>query len=161
MTTGLRLGSALVGGLLLTACSAATRGPGSARCVPEAIDSTWALAGPVYRNCDVDRQARQDNMGANPPDYTPTRACETAVFAFVVDTAGLIERLTARAVGGNSPAFAQAIAATMSRWRFRPAIKGGVAVRQVVWAPFAATRTVENPSQLRQPRVSSQVSCIP
>ena len=51
---------------------------------------------------------------------------------FVVDTNGVPEQATARIVRSNDAAFGQAVLNSLSRWRYQPATRGGVRVRQVV-----------------------------
>src|SRR4051812_21743223 len=59
-------------------------------------DSVFALAGPVYHDCAVDRKARLVSTGVH-PDFRPTaRGCYSAEVEFVVDAAGRPEVGTAR-----------------------------------------------------------------
>ncbi len=159
MTSSLRFGAVAVA-FAAAACSAATRGPRAQDCAPETLDPSWTASGQVYRACEVDRTARWDNPDVR-PDYVPSRACETAVLQFVVDTSGSPEPGTVRVVRANSPQLAQALIATMARWRFRPALKGGAPVRQVVEQPMAATLSRVMTGIPRPPRATSPGSCIP
>jgi hypothetical protein len=54
-------------------------------------------------------------------------------FEYVVDTTGHVELATLRGEFPSRDApFVEALRAVISRWKFRPAVKGGVAVRQRV-----------------------------
>jgi hypothetical protein len=72
-----------------------------------------------------------------------------------------VELGTARVVRGNSPALARALFSLLPRFRYRPAMKAGAAVRQAVQEGAAVTMRREQLGPPRQPRVSRQVSCIP
>jgi hypothetical protein len=100
--------------------------------------TAWYLArGPVYRDCAVDRRARLLTTNGRPQFQPPTpplagTACYSAQIEVVVDSAGVPELETVRVVRANDPAFADAVLASLPRWRYQPALKSGVAVRQVV-----------------------------
>lgn len=55
---------------------------------------------------------------------------------FVVDTAGALERPTIGIVSSSHPAFSQAVMAALMTAEFKPAIRNGRPVRQVVQLPF-------------------------
>jgi len=131
----------VVGGAMLwlafaSGCaSTGRRGTGDS-CALRSRDSTYAVAGPVYRDCAVDRQAKQTNTDLR-PDWRPSAAaprngCYFAELEFVVDAAGKPERGTASIVRTNDPTFADAWLATVPSWRFEPAVRGGTPVRQIV-----------------------------
>ena len=132
----------LVGGgvLLWLACvvgcgSAARPGTGQS-CALRSRDSAYAVAGPVYRDCAVDRPARQTNNDIR-PDWRPSspaprNGCYFAELQFVVDAAGRPERGTVNIVRTNDQTFADAWLTTVPNWRFEPAVRGGVPVRQIV-----------------------------
>ena len=160
MTCSMRFVVAAAAVLSTGACAAATRGPGARECPPETLDPAWTAGGQVYRSCEVDRVARWDTPDVR-PDYVPSQACETAVLRFVVDTGGSPEPGTVRLVRGNSPQLAQALIATMARWRYRPALRGGVPVRQVVEQGMAVTMTRQTTTIPRPPRENRPGFCIP
>ena len=119
------------------ACAAGASHARQASCALAPADSTYLVRGPVYRDCAVDRRARlltTDVRLEFEPPGPPAEgtACYRAQIEFVVDSAGVPESETANIVRTNDPAFANAVLATLPRWRYQPARKNGVAVRQVV-----------------------------
>jgi hypothetical protein len=59
------------------------------RCALRATDSLYLSAGPVYRDCAVDRKARiKTRPTLIPPATIPDKQCVSAEFEFVVDTVG-------------------------------------------------------------------------
>jgi len=58
------------------------------------------------------------------------------VAEFVVDPEGLIESGSLRIVTATDPAFASAVTASLGDAKFRAALLGGKAVRQIVELPF-------------------------
>jgi len=131
---------ALLVGLLgpTLACAGATANPNAA-CELAPADSQYLLTGPVYQDCAVDQPARHRGREIYPETFEPriplselTDQCYRAAIEFVVDTTGAPELATARVVRTNHPEFADAVLATLPRWRYRPARKDGVAVRQIV-----------------------------
>ena len=65
-------------------------------------------------------------------DFRPERVgCYSALIEFVVDTLGFPEVGTARVVRSTDPAFAQSAVAVLSRLKYEPARRGGMAVRQI------------------------------
>ncbi len=132
-------------GMLAAACASATGGRRAA-CDLAASDSAFALGRPVFRDCGVDRAARFLSTGGAKPDFrpaTPTRsACYSADLAFVVDSTGRPETSTAQVVRANDQAFGQAVLATIGSWRYEPAIRDGISVRQIVTSHHAASTAV-------------------
>ena len=116
------------------ACGKPAQGPSPVRCEPKQLDSVWLAAGPVYRECEVDRPARLLNPTV-PSEYLPPenviQRCLTAVIYVVVDTSGSPELNTARIARTNAPEFGRALLRRAQSWLFEPARKSGVAVRQV------------------------------
>ena len=107
-------------------------------CALAAGDSVYLQAGPVYRDCAVERRAVLTNRSQH-ADYRPssplapgTKACYVAEVEFVVDTTGRPEEDTPRVVRTNNPDFAVAAVSAMKRWRYTPATIQGVPVRQIV-----------------------------
>jgi hypothetical protein len=96
----------------------------------------------VYRQCDVDKRARWINESAVRTNYrppTPPAAarntgtiCYDGDLEFVVDERGLPEVETARVVRATDPETGNAVLQSLPQWRFEPAQKGGVPVRQIV-----------------------------
>ena len=71
------------------------------------------------------------------PDAMRSANREGEVHAmFVVDERGLVDTSSFRVVESTDPAFTAAVRAALPTLRFRPARKGGRAVRQVVEQPF-------------------------
>lgn len=126
------LAVAIIGG-----CSSHREGAARSECV---LTSGDVLSGPpVYRDCGVDRKARltQDV----PVDYrpatvarSPSRAdmCYIAEVEFVVDTDGVPERESIRLIRSTDTAYGNAVLGTVTKWRFTPALKGDLPVRQLV-----------------------------
>jgi len=118
------------------ACASAGRSPSPVRCVPSELDQAWLAGGAVFRACEVDRPARFLNPAVNidfqPPLPPLVQSCFAALINVVVDTDGTPEAATARIARTNAPVFARAVLASVPDWRFQPALKNGVAVRQVV-----------------------------
>lgn len=59
-------------------------------------------------------------------------ACYSADLLFVVDSAGRPESSTVQVVRTTDRAFADAVVETVPLWRYEPAIRSGVRVRQIV-----------------------------
>lgn len=97
-------------------------------------DSVFATRAPVYRECAVDRKARllTTDIRTDFRSNTPRTTCYYADLEFVVDTTGRPEMGTAQTVRTNDQAFADAVFATLNRWKYEPALRGGVPVRQIV-----------------------------
>lgn len=80
-------------------------------------------------------------VAQRPPDYPEalrlTGAGGAVMLEFVVDTAGRVELATFRTVGAANPALVDAVRQAAPAWRFRPARRAGVAVRQLVRQRFA------------------------
>jgi len=105
---------------------------GKRKCAP--VDSTWRLDTPVYRACEVDREAKP--RGPLRYDFRPssgnTAKCFRADIEFVVDERGSPIPETARVIRATDPTFSQAVLTAMPMWRFTPANKGGALVKQLV-----------------------------
>jgi len=96
-------------------------------------------SGAAYTSNQVDDPAELTGGSAMPvyPDSlwrlrTPGRV----VAEFVVDPEGLIESGSLRIVTATDPAFASAVTASLGDAKFRAALLGGKAVRQIVELPF-------------------------
>ena len=118
---------------ILAACaSGGTPSDGKAAdCALRQSDAAFAQAGPVFRDCAVDRRVRTLTRGVH-VDFRPDRVgCYSAVVEFVVDTLGIPEVGTARVVRSTDPAFAQSAVAMLTQLKYEPARRGGMAVRQI------------------------------
>ena len=126
------------------------------------VDSSFALGAPVFRECGVDRQAkargRQPRMDFNP--RPPIKECYNAVVAVVVDERGSPMPATAKIIRTNDTEFAQAFLNTIPTWRFTPAEKDGMPVKQLVELGEAAmVRTVRSDRPMNSPPPMRQPSC--
>lgn len=119
---------------VIGACSAATQGGASRDCVLAAADSVLLEAGPVYRDCAVDRAARvlSRPLGSMSAFRPPPNSCMTAEVQFVVGPDGYPEPGTGRVVRSNNSAFGEAVLASTPNWRYEPAHLDGRPVRQIV-----------------------------
>jgi hypothetical protein len=61
---------------------------------------------------------------------------QTATVRFVVDTTGAVERRTLQVVGATDRDWAQALYEVIPHWRFEPAERDGLKVRQLVEEPI-------------------------
>ncbi|HEX8946099.1 MAG TPA: energy transducer TonB [Gemmatimonadaceae bacterium] len=126
-----------VAGMVAFAAACATGGGKSARgagCDLRDRDSVFAVIGPVYRDCAVDRAAHLLSTQTH-PDYRPTTprsTCYSADLEFVVDAAGRPEVPTIQVVRANDQGFAESVLAMVRGWRYDPAVREGRAVRQIV-----------------------------
>ena len=149
------LACTMLASLLLAAADAGAQAAADGgKCSVAEIDAARYGAGPVYRDCDVDRAAKlkkQSRPRADLPDDVP---CAIAELEFAVDETGRPVEGTALVVETNLPALAEATARSLGEWRYEPAMKGGAAVRQAVRArvarsnekrPFVVARPGERP----------------
>lgn len=129
----------LIGIALITAACASSGNNAARRksCVVTANDSIFAARGSVYLNCGVDRAAHLTTTNIH-PDFRPTTtgtpksACYSADLEFVVDTMGRPETQTARVVHTNDQGYAESVLATLSAWKYDPAVLDQKPVRQIV-----------------------------
>lgn len=120
----------------VTGCASAGNAGRPRACGLQPADSVFAAAGPVYRDCAVDSKAQPVTPNTK-FDFQPERgaapdACYTAEVEFVVNEAGSPEAKTARVLHTNDQTFAQAFLTAIATWRYRPAVKDGHPVRQIV-----------------------------
>lgn len=88
---------------------------------------------------EVDSAVVRDPTSAAPeyPLHLQAQGVEGSAYVrFVVDTTGLVDTITYRVVRATHPDFAVAVRRTLNGMRFRPAIRGGVAVRQLAEQTF-------------------------
>jgi TonB family protein len=94
----------------------------------------------VYTADQVDRPAARDSAAAldipYPPSLFAAHTRGTVVAEFVVDTEGHVEKSTFGIVASTHPLFADAVRTAILAATFRPAIRQGKAVRQLVHQPF-------------------------
>jgi hypothetical protein len=125
-------------------------------------DAVFAVGGPVYHDCAVDRAA---HVTANvQSDYRPTPSrttCYSADVEFVVDTAGKPETRTARVIRTNDQQFAESLLASLARWKYDPASRDGRLVRQIVVTHQAISATVVRVPAGAPPPSTSSVSQRP
>lgn len=127
--------------VLVSACASGGGGVAksrASRCMP-ITDSALVAAGPVYRECEVDQRA---TLITQPRiDFQPRASvrepCFRAEFEVVVDERGNVLPETVRWIRVNDGSFQEAIQATLSRWKYQPATKGGYAVRQLMRGKYA------------------------
>ena len=98
------------------------------------LDSLWLAAGPVYRDCEVDRKAE---LRGNAPrlNYTPPLdgpRCRQVELEFVVDTLGQPELSTLRTRSANAPSFEDAVREVVPSLHYLPARLADRPVRQLV-----------------------------
>ncbi|MGH7471598.1 MAG: hypothetical protein ACRENP_26900 [Longimicrobiales bacterium] len=123
--------------LALACASGGSGGSGSsrARCRLAPQDSVFLANGPVYRDCAVDARAVLLNPNVA-IDYRPTitsgSRCYEVQLVFVVDARGIPETQSARVVKATEPNLANAVLASLGQFRYQPAQKEGVPVRQIV-----------------------------
>jgi hypothetical protein len=124
-------------GIAVIAGACASTGGKSARrggCDLADRDSVFAVVGPVYRDCAVDRAARLLTTQTH-PDYRPTNprsTCYSADVEFVVDSTGRPEMPTLQVVRANDQGFGESVLAMVRAWKFDPAVRNGRRVRQIV-----------------------------
>ena len=104
------------------------------RCNGDEIPTKLLEAGPIYRDCDVDRVAR-----VRPPEPELTldisrpslrEGCFASEFQFEVDSTGMVVIATVELRRSNLPDLETAMRQTFATLRFEPAIKEGRPVRQ-------------------------------
>lgn len=96
-------------------------------------DSVFAVRGPVFRECNVDVQARLTNTDVH-PDFRPTQTgtkCYSAEVEFVVDAKGEVETKTARVLRATDDALGESVIAMLPKLHFEPAMRDGQPVRQI------------------------------
>lgn len=101
-------------------------------CSVAVVDSAWLTAGPVYRDCDVERPAVAKTMGRPSFAFPRELSCAIVELEFVVDSTGRPRPETARIISTNSTEYAERLLETLPRWRYAPARRAGAPVSQVV-----------------------------
>ena len=82
--------------------------------------------------------------------------CYSVDLQFVVDSTGRPETSTAKIVRSNDSGYGEAVLATVASWRYEPAMRNGVHVRQIVTshqsaAAIVAVRPAGSPPPVRPP----------
>ena len=88
---------------------------------------------------EVDSAVVRDPTSSAPeyPLHLQAQGIQGSAFVrFVVDTNGLVDTMTYRVVRAAHPDFAVAVRRSLGGMRFRPAIRGGVVVRQLAEQTF-------------------------
>jgi hypothetical protein len=128
---------AVTGIVIAAAACASANGKSASRspCPLLERDSVFVPgSSPVYRDCAVDRTARLLTTDVR-PDFRPTTprsTCYSVDLEFVVDPTGKPEAGTAHIVRANDQEFGASVLASLTSWKFDPAMRGGVPVRQIV-----------------------------
>lgn len=123
-------------GLLVVIGSGLEAQRSTGRCTGTPVDPL-VVAGPVYRDCDVDRPARLRGT-APQPAWTPSSSemvdgrCFRAEYQFVTDSLGVPDLTTLQAGSSNNLAYGEAVRATLGALRYEPALLEGRPVQQVV-----------------------------
>lgn len=126
-------------GLLLCVALLVPSGAGAQRprrCSGSVPDSATSFAGPVYRDCEVDRAARrkggEPRLAMSTVGTTGLReGCYYAELEFVIDTTGAIETSSVRVTRSEMRELLEATRESMNQLRYEPAMKDGKPVRQV------------------------------
>ena len=108
-------------------------------CLLSSADSAYISGVPLYRECAVDTpaQAISTRLNYDPSTRSNTRpqpgiTCHTAEVQFVVGLDGRPESETVRLVRANDTSLGQSLIQSVLGWRYSPARRGGVPVRQIV-----------------------------
>ncbi len=107
------------------------------RCSVSAIDSRIYGSGEIHRDCDVDQPAKLIDAPRPAVKLQQDPICVFTELEFAVDEEGRPIAATARSKRGNSRKFTELTLKSLPDWRYSPAIKNGIAVRQVVKARVA------------------------
>jgi hypothetical protein len=126
----------------LTACASSpppSREQARAQCMLTAADSAYIAGGPLYRDCAVDSPAKAlanrlnyDPSARPDPRPQPGTRCYAADVTFVVGPDGRPEPETVRLVRSNDAHLGQSLVRSVADWRYSPALRDGVPVRQIV-----------------------------
>jgi len=134
----------VLGLLVLVPAEAAAQSPPPV-CSGLPLESAWLAAGPVFRDCDVDKPAKR--KGGEPKlddrhfkELDPTFACKEIVLEFVVTADGLVDTTATRLISSDHQALTLAVRETLGVLRFEPATLNGEQVRQLVVYRRGATR---------------------
>ena len=132
--------------LALIACSSTTKRNTLSSCrVPDADTDSAMMATGIYAECAVDKRAvpLQTQFSLDPSNSPPPGGdpCKFAEVQFVVGTDGKPVPGSIRALRNNYQPLADALAAAVPQWEYRPAILDGQPVRQLVKERRVVTRS--------------------
>lgn len=102
----------------------------------------------VFSVLEVDRVVERWESSAAPvypPDLLALGAEGDVRAAYVVDTTGMVDTTTIRVLASDDPRFAESVRSALGAMRFRPAVRRGTAVRQLVEQRFRFR--IERPAQ--------------
>ncbi|MCE9602974.1 MAG: energy transducer TonB [Gemmatimonadetes bacterium] len=124
--------------LLLAALSAPTlslpaQSSGAATsCSPLAPDTARFGGAPVYAACEIQTPAKLKRNSKPRVEFPNGVRCLIAELEFVVDETGAPVPATAIVLMATTPAFGDAVRQRLGQWRYAPATRDGVPVRQLV-----------------------------
>ena len=142
--------SLLVALLLPLASAPAQSAVASANCAPIAIDSVRFGSAPVYAACQVQLPAKLKRTSKPSVVFPNGVRCLVAELEFVVDETGTPVPATAVVLSATNATYGASVLQRLSQWRYAPAERAGVPVRQLVVdrlairderVPFAARET--------------------
>lgn len=125
--------------LVATASRARHRGERSGARGDQPFGPAPFLSEKVYSALQVDRMVERYESSAAPvyPPELSARGVEGAVEAtYVVDAAGRVDTTSIQVMRSDDPRFTQSVRTALGEARFRPATRGGKAVRQLVAQRF-------------------------
>jgi hypothetical protein len=141
------------------ATGAAVAPQSAARCAPIVSDSL--LGGvPVYPACGVGIEAKLSSSPMR-PQYTAPRgtSCVSATLSVVVDAKGQVVPKTERLIRTNDPALYTAMLVELPRLRYRPAMRDGVPVAQLVEIGWIINMQVRQAGTLSPPARATRQRC--
>lgn len=128
-------------------------GPDSAGAMPSAPTMSF-LGDTVLTEFEVDSTVQRYPWTAAPayPSELLAQAVEGSVqVRYVVDTTGFVDTTTFSVLGSTHPAFARAVRRALPNMRFRPAVRRGEKVRQLVEQSFTFQVTRRDTTRLIPP----------
>jgi TonB family protein len=131
-------GRSSCGTILLWSRGRDTENQTAAQHAPRDVEDLTATDA-LYTADQVDTPAHLAGSPLNvnyPPDLVASRTAGSAVAEFVVAPSGEIEGGSLEIFSASNPLFGEAVKQALWRARYIPAVKGGVAVRQLVRQPF-------------------------
>lgn len=124
--------------LATAACASSPARTAGDACALSPADSAYVTGSPLYLECAVDTPAEAVTA---PIDYVPASVplrpqpgvtCYTAEVQFVVGTDGRPEPETVRLLRTNDSSLGLALLQGVPAWKYKPARREGVPVRQLV-----------------------------
>jgi TonB family protein len=123
------------------------------RAEPITIDLPSLLGDSIHMEIDVDSAVQRYEWSAAPAyplDLLRQEIQGHAFVIYVVDTTGTADSTSLQVVRATHPGFVQAVREALPKMRFRPAILGGIKVRQLVQQNFAFK--IQKPDSVLPPR---------